>query len=78
LPVIAVSFLPVLPLEAQAGRLFKPLACTKNLSMTVAALLATTLDPALRLEIVVYPAIYQAWKGNGELNRGVPPEARPI
>jgi Cu(I)/Ag(I) efflux system membrane protein CusA/SilA len=47
--VIAVSFLPVLTLEAQEGRLFKPLAYTKNFSMIVAALLAITLDPALRL-----------------------------
>jgi Cu(I)/Ag(I) efflux system membrane protein CusA/SilA len=47
--VIAVSFLPVLTLEAQEGRLFKPLAYTKNLVMIVAALLAITLDPALRL-----------------------------
>ena len=47
--VIAVAFLPVLTLEAQEGRLFKPLAYTKNLSMIVAALLAITLDPALRI-----------------------------
>jgi Cu(I)/Ag(I) efflux system membrane protein CusA/SilA len=47
--VIAVSFLPVLALEAQEGRLFKPLAYTKTLSMIVAAVLAITLDPALRL-----------------------------
>ena len=47
--VIAVSFLPVLALEAQEGRLFKPLAYTKNLAMVVAAVLAVTLDPALRL-----------------------------
>jgi len=47
--VIAVSFLPVLTLEAQEGRLFKPLAYTKNLSMIIAAVLAITLDPALRL-----------------------------
>ncbi len=47
--VIAVSFLPVLALEEQEGRLFKPLAYTKNLSMIVAAVLAITLDPALRL-----------------------------
>jgi Cu(I)/Ag(I) efflux system membrane protein CusA/SilA len=47
--VIGVSFLPVLTLEAQEGRLFKPLAYTKNLSMIVAAVLAITLDPALRL-----------------------------
>ena len=47
--VIAVSFLPVLTLEAQEGRLFTPLAYTKNFSMIVAAILAITLDPALRL-----------------------------
>jgi Cu(I)/Ag(I) efflux system membrane protein CusA/SilA len=47
--VIAVSFLPVLTLEAQEGRLFKPLAYTKTLSMMVAAVLAITLDPALRI-----------------------------
>ncbi|HEU4385969.1 MAG TPA: CusA/CzcA family heavy metal efflux RND transporter [Anaeromyxobacteraceae bacterium] len=47
--VIAVSFLPVLTLEAQEGRLFKPLAYTKTLAMVVAACLAITLDPALRL-----------------------------
>ncbi|RPJ61455.1 MAG: efflux RND transporter permease subunit [Acidobacteria bacterium] len=47
--VIAVSFLPILTLEAQEGRMFKPLAYTKNLSMIVAAILAITLDPALRL-----------------------------
>lgn len=47
--VIAVSFMPVLTLEAQEGRLFRPLAYTKNLSMIVAAVLTITLDPALRL-----------------------------
>lgn len=47
--VIAVSFVPVLALEAQEGRLFKPLAYTKNLAMIVAAVLAITLDPAMRL-----------------------------
>jgi Cu(I)/Ag(I) efflux system membrane protein CusA/SilA len=50
--VIAVSFLPVLALEAQEGRLFKPLAYTKNLAMVVAAFLAITLDPALRLSFM--------------------------
>jgi Cu(I)/Ag(I) efflux system membrane protein CusA/SilA len=47
--VIAVAFLPVLSLESIEGRMFKPLAYTKNLSMLVAAVLAITLDPALRL-----------------------------
>ncbi len=49
--VIGVSFIPILALEAQEGRLFKPLAYTKNLSMIVAAVLAITLDPALRLAL---------------------------
>jgi len=47
--VIAVAFLPVLTLEAEEGRLFKPLAYTKTLAMIIAALMAITLDPALRL-----------------------------
>jgi Cu(I)/Ag(I) efflux system membrane protein CusA/SilA len=49
--VIAVSFLPVLTLEAQEGKLFKPLAYTKTLSMIIAAVLAITLDPVLRLSL---------------------------
>jgi Cu(I)/Ag(I) efflux system membrane protein CusA/SilA len=49
--VIGVSFLPVLALEAQEGRLFKPLAYTKNLAMIIAAFLAITLDPALRVTL---------------------------
>jgi copper/silver efflux system protein len=47
--VIAVAFLPVLALESQEGRLFKPLALTKSFAMIAAAVLAITLDPALRL-----------------------------
>jgi Cu(I)/Ag(I) efflux system membrane protein CusA/SilA len=47
--VIALSFMPIFALEAQEGKLFKPLAFTKNFSMAIAALLAITLDPALRL-----------------------------
>ncbi len=47
--VIAVSFLPIFALEAQEGRLFQPLAWAKTFSIAIAALLAITLDPALRL-----------------------------
>lgn len=47
--VIAVSVLPVLALEAEEGRMFKPLAYAKAMAMIVAALLAITLDPALRV-----------------------------
>jgi len=50
--VIGVSFLPVLTLEAEEGRLFTPLAYTKTLCMVVAAILAVTLDPALRLLVM--------------------------
>ncbi len=47
--VIAVAFLPVFTLVDQEGRLFKPLAYTKTLVIAVAALLAVTLDPAVRM-----------------------------
>jgi Cu(I)/Ag(I) efflux system membrane protein CusA/SilA len=47
--VIAVSFLPILTLEGEEGRMFRPLAYTKNLAMIIAAIMAITLDPALRL-----------------------------
>ncbi len=45
--VITVSFLPVFSLQAQEGRLFKPLAFTKTYSMAAAALLSITLAPIL-------------------------------
>ena len=47
--VIAVAFVPIFALEAQEGRLFRPLAFTKNFAMAIAAILAITLDPAIRL-----------------------------
>jgi Cu(I)/Ag(I) efflux system membrane protein CusA/SilA len=45
--VMAIAFMPVFTLEAQEGRLFKPLAFMKNYSIFFAALLAITLTPAL-------------------------------
>ena len=45
--IIAVSFLPVFSLEAQEGRLFRPLAYTKTYAMLGAALLAITIVPVL-------------------------------
>ena len=45
--VITVSFLPVFALQAQEGRMFKPLAFTKTYSMAAAALLSVTLAPVL-------------------------------
>lgn len=47
--VVAVSFLPVFTLLDQEGRLFRPLAWAKTLAMAAAAVLAVTLDPALRM-----------------------------
>jgi Cu(I)/Ag(I) efflux system membrane protein CusA/SilA len=45
--VIAIAFMPIFTLEAQEGRLFKPLAWTKNLAIAMSAILAITLIPAL-------------------------------
>ena len=47
--VIAIAFLPIFTLVDQEGRLFKPLAFTKNFAMAIAAVLAVTLDPAMRM-----------------------------
>ena len=47
--VIAVAFLPIFTLVDQEGRLFRPLAISKNLAMAIAAVLAVTLDPAMRM-----------------------------
>jgi Cu(I)/Ag(I) efflux system membrane protein CusA/SilA len=45
--IIVVSFLPVFLLEAQEGRMFRPLAWTKTLSLVFSSLLSITLVPAL-------------------------------
>jgi len=47
--VIAVAFIPIFALVDQEGRLFRPLAISKNLAMALAAMLAVTLDPAMRM-----------------------------
>ena len=50
--IITVSFLPIFTLEAQEGRLFKPLAYTKTFAMAAAAFLSVTLVPALMILFV--------------------------
>ncbi len=45
--IITISFVPVFSLQAQSGRLFKPLAYTKTFAMFFAALLSVTLAPIL-------------------------------
>ncbi|MCZ6515133.1 MAG: CusA/CzcA family heavy metal efflux RND transporter, partial [Acidobacteria bacterium] len=50
--IIAVSFLPVFTLEAQEGRLFKPLAYTKTFAMLAASFLSIFLVPTLMLLLI--------------------------
>lgn len=45
--IITVSFMPVFTLEAEEGRLFRPLALTKTYAMAAAAVLSVTLVPVL-------------------------------
>jgi copper/silver efflux system protein len=76
LVIMSIAFLPVLALEGQEGRLFHPLAYAKSLTMLVAALLAITLDPALRLTLAGLGLRDwgQRWWGrimNSALNRGI-------
>jgi Cu(I)/Ag(I) efflux system membrane protein CusA/SilA len=82
--VIAVAFLPVFALVDQEGRLFKPLAFSKNLAMAIAALLAITLDPALRMLFTrMDPFTFKpAWLARFATRAGVgtyhPEEKHPI
>ncbi len=50
--VITVAFLPVFTLEAQAGRLFKPLAFTKTFAMLFASFLAVTITPVMMIAFI--------------------------
>src|SRR5205085_543709 len=47
LAIIVVSFVPVFLLEAQEGRMFRPLAFTKTFAMGFASILAITFVPVL-------------------------------
>ena len=82
--VIAVAFLPIFTLVDQEGRLFKPLAWTKNLSMFIAAFLALTLDPALRMlftrmDFVSFRPRFLCWVFNQvTVGRYYPEERHPI
>jgi copper/silver efflux system protein len=82
--VIAVAFLPIFALVDQEGRLFRPLAWTKNLTMASAALLALTLDPALRMSFtrmnfVHFRPRFLSWIVNQvTVGRYYPEERHPI
>jgi len=73
--IITVSFLPIFALEAQEGRLFKPLAYTKTFSMAAAALLSVTLVPALMILFIRGRIIPE---GRNPLNRVLIWLYRPI
>ncbi len=82
--VIAVAFLPVFTLLDQEGRLFKPLAYTKNLSMAIAAILAVTLDPAMRMlftrmDFMYFRPKWLAWTTNQiVVGKYYPEEKHPV
>ena len=50
--IITLSFLPIFTLEAQEGRLFRPLALTKTYAMAAAAGLSVTLVPVLMVMFI--------------------------
>ncbi|MCZ6784549.1 MAG: CusA/CzcA family heavy metal efflux RND transporter, partial [Proteobacteria bacterium] len=66
--IITVSFLPIFALEAQEGRLFRPLAFTKTYAMAGAALLSITVVPALMVWLVRGRILPEA---RNPLNRGL-------
>ncbi len=82
--IIAVAFMPVFTLVDQEGRLFKPLAWTKNLTMLMAAILALTLDPAMRMlftrmDWVHFRPRWLSWAVNQvTVGRYYPEEKHPI
>ena len=82
--VIAVAFMPVFTLVDQEGRLFKPLAYTKNLAMAIAAVLAVTLDPAMRMmftrmDYVHFKPRWLSWLVNTvTVGRYYPEEKHPV
>jgi len=82
--VIAIAFMPVFTLVDQEGRLFKPLPYTKNLALAIAALLAITLDPAMRMmftrmDYVHFRPRWLSWLVNtATVGRYYPEEQHPI
>lgn len=82
--VIAVAFLPIFTLMDQEGRLFRPLAYTKTMAMAIAALLALTFDPAVRMlfsrmDDFVFRPKWLAWAANQALvGKYYPEEEHPV
>ena len=63
--IITCSFLPIFTLQAQEGRLFKPLAFTKTWSMASAAVLSVTLVPVLMGYFIRTTLLPERW-GRGK------------
>ncbi len=82
--VIAVAFIPIFTLVDQEGRLFKPLAYSKNFAMAIAAILAITLDPAMRMlftrmDYFNFKPKWLCWTANRALvGKYYPEEKHPI
>ena len=73
--IITLSFLPVLALQGEEGRLFAPLAYTKTYAMAAAALLSITLVPVL-LGFLVRGRIRK--EQDNIINRGLIAAYRPL
>ena len=73
--IITLSFLPVLALQGEEGRLFAPLAYTKTYAMAAAAILAITLVPVL-LGLLVRGRVRR--EQDNLVNRGLSAAYRPL
>jgi len=73
--IITVSFLPIFTLEAEEGRLFRPLALTKTFAMASAAFLSVTLVPVL-MTLLIKGRIRP--ESENPINRGLIGFYRPI
>ena len=82
--VIAIAFTPIFALEAQEGRLFKPLAFTKISAIAIAALLSVTLVPVLvalfiRPKKFIFRPRWLCWLANKIIaGRIYPEEKHPL
>ena len=73
--IVTLSFLPVLALQGEEGRLFSPLAYTKTYAMAAAALLSITLVPVL-LGLLVRGRIRK--EQENPINRGLMAAYKPL
>ncbi len=82
--IISISFLPIFTLVDQEGRLFKPLAYSKNIAMAIAAFLAVTFDPAVRMlfsrmDFVSFKPAWVCWLYNqATVGNYYPEERHPV